>query len=57
MDFIQIQAQDTTGNWRTYSRTQNSSQLILREMSNLKNNFPDRRIRAVDSNGRLVDIL
>lgn len=57
MDFIQIQAQDTTGNWRTYSRTQNSSQLILREMNNLKNNFPDRRIRAVDSNGRLVDIL
>ena len=57
MDLIQIQAQDTTGNWRTYSRTQNSSQLILREMNNLKNNFPDRRIRAVDSNGRLVDIL
>lgn len=57
MDFIQIQTQDTTGNWRTYSRTQNNPQMILREMTQLKSNFPDQRVRAIDSSGRLVDIL
>jgi len=54
---VQIQAQDTTGNWRTYQLTQNISQMILSAMKNLSNQFPSRRVRAVDMDGRLIDIL
>lgn len=57
MEFISIQLQDQSGNWRTYSLTQNSSLLIIQSMKNLKDQFPDCRVRAVDSDGRLVDIL
>ena len=55
MDKIEIQVQDTTGNWRTYSFTQNNSALVLSAMRSLKDQFPDQRVRAVDGNGRLVD--
>jgi len=54
---VQIQLQDTTGNWRTYHVTQNNSQRILSEMQQLSSRFPDQRVRAVDMDGRLVDIL
>lgn len=57
MDYVSIQAQDLSGIWRTYRNVQNNSQRILDEMRSLKSQFPDFRIRAVDSNGRLVDIL
>jgi hypothetical protein len=57
MDQVQIQLQDTTGNWRTYHITQNNSQRILSEMKQLSSRFPDQRVRAVDMDGRLVDIL
>jgi len=56
-DKVQIQLQDTTGNWRTYHVTVNLSQNILAEMKNLQRRFPNNRIRAVDEDGRLVDIL
>ena len=54
---IYIQAQDTTGNWRTYSIVMNHSQRILSEMKSLQSRYPDYRIRAIDSDGRVVDIL
>lgn len=58
MDNIEIQAQDETGNWRTYTTIfQNSSQLIIMSMRQLQWQFPDKRIRAVDGYGRVVDIL
>jgi len=57
MDMIEIQVQDTTGNWRTYTITQNISALILEAMRSLKWQFPDQRVRAVDHNGRLVDLM
>jgi hypothetical protein len=57
MDNIHIQAQDQSGMWRTYHTTINQSQKILIEMQNLKNRYPDFRVRAVDDNGRLVDLL
>lgn len=57
MDMIEIQVQDTTGNWRTYSITQNISALIIEAMRSLKWQFPDQRVRAVDQLGHLVDIL
>lgn len=57
MDNIHIQAQDTSGNWRTYHITLNQPQRILQEMQALKSRYPDYRVRAVDENGRVVDIL
>jgi hypothetical protein len=57
MDMIEIQVQDTTGNWRTYSITQNISAMIVMAMRSLKDQFPDQRVRAVDGNGRIVDFL
>lgn len=57
MDQVHIQAQDTTGMWRTYHTTTNDSQRILQEMQSLKARLPDFRIRAVDNQGKLVDML
>ena len=57
MDRVEIQAQDTTGNWRTYHVTDSNSQRILSEMKSLQQRYPTYRIRAVDQNGRVVDIL
>ena len=57
MDWIDIQLQDSSGNWRTYHRTVNNSQMILARMKELANQFPNQRVRAVDENGRLVDAL
>lgn len=57
MDKVEIQAQDTTGNWRTYHVTDSNSQRILSEMKSLQQRYPTYRIRAVDQNGRVVDIL
>lgn len=56
-DNVEIQAQDGTGNWRTYSYALNNSQRIVNEMRQLSSNYPNARVRAVDSNGRIVDIL
>lgn len=57
MEFISIQLQDQSGNWRTYQQTQNIPLLIRQGMEELKRQFPDLRVRAVDSDERLVDIL
>jgi hypothetical protein len=57
MDSVQIQAQDTSGNWRTYLNVINQSQRIYSEMRSLQSRYPNYRIRAVDQNGRIVDIL
>lgn len=57
MDHVEIQAQDKSGVWRTYYITVNNSQRILSEMQSLKRNLPDYRVRAVDKDGRIVDIL
>jgi len=54
-----IQAQDTSGNWRTYHVTQatGNMQRVLSEMKSLKRQFPEYRIRTIDDDGRVVDIL
>lgn len=57
MDRIDIQTQDTTGNWRTYNSIFSATSMqIQMAMKQLKNQFPDQRVRAVDENGHLVDI-
>jgi hypothetical protein len=57
MEYVSIQAQDLDGVWRTYRNIENNSQRISSEMSDLQRQFPNFRIRAVDYNGRIVDIL
>ena len=54
---IEVQLQDETGNWRTFSVTQNIPPMIIAAEKQLASQFPGKRVRAVDSNGRLVDIL
>jgi hypothetical protein len=54
---IEVQLQDDSGNWRTFSVTQNIPPMIIAAEKQLASQFPGKRVRAVDSNGRLVDIL
>ena len=56
MNYIQIQVQ-ISGLWRTYNVVQNNSQRIVMAMSDLKRQFPEPRVRAVDSSGTVVDLL
>jgi hypothetical protein len=57
MDNVYIQLQDETGNWRTYNITPNQSLLYRQAMQQLRWNFPNARIRAVDQDDRLIDIM
>ena len=57
MNDVYIQVQDSLGNWTTYSITVNDSQMIRARMKELTSQFPNHRIRAIDKNGRVVDIL
>jgi hypothetical protein len=58
MNDVEIQAQDTTGNWRTYHITNiNNAQVVLAEMKSLKSQFPNFRVRALNRTGRLIDLL
>ena len=52
-----IQVQDTTKMWRTVERVQLNLQRIGYELQAIQRRYPDRRVRAVDNNGRLIDLL
>lgn len=55
---VQIQFQDITGNWLTVTIQQyNIPAMIIQEMRQVASQHPDRRVRAVDMNGRVIDIL
>jgi len=56
MDLIDIQIQDYSKNWITVSRVVNNLQRIAFEMRSVQSRYPDRRVRAVDNNGGLVDL-
>lgn len=57
MDTVEIQLLDQTGNWRTYGTTPNQSPLIVEAMRQLQWQFPEARVRAIDSNGSIVNIM
>jgi hypothetical protein len=57
MDMVEIQLQDESGNWRTYSSTQNIPLLYRDGMRQLQWQFPNSRIRTVDSYGRVIDLI
>ena len=56
IDQVKIQLQDESGNWRTMAVTVNVSAIIRARMDEVKRQFPNGRFRAVDANGRLVDL-
>lgn len=53
---IQIQV-NLTGNWRTVSHVMNQGQHITHGMKNAQRTYPNKRIRAVDGEGRMLDML
>lgn len=57
MDWITIQFQDLSGNWRMITQTQNIPAMITSQMRSVQSNYPNSRVRAVDSSGRIVDML
>ena len=57
MNDVEIQLQDKSGMWRTYLITVNNSQMIQIRMKELKDRYPELRVRAVDRSGRLIDML
>ena len=54
---IFIQYQDITGSWYTVMSVDNQDNRIIAGMNTVKSQYPDSRVRAVDENGRVVDIL
>lgn len=56
-EYVQVQAQDRSGMWRTYIWTPNNAQRITQEMNSLKKQFPKFKIRTVDKNGRIIDMM
>ena len=52
-----IQVQDATKMWRTVEQVQLNLQRIGYELQAIQRRYPDRRVRAVDNNGRLIDLL
>ncbi|MGQ3673567.1 hypothetical protein ACT6QG_14355 [Xanthobacter sp. TB0136] len=57
MDQVEIQYQNRTGNWTTVMVVQNLSANILIAMTSTARANPGCRVRAVDRQGRVVDIL
>ncbi len=57
MDNAVIQIQDYSSNWLTVSNVTNNLQRIRYEMRSVQSRYPDRRVRAVGKDGRLIDML
>jgi hypothetical protein len=57
MEYAEVQIQDYGGNWITVSNVVNNIQRIGFELRSVKSRYPDRRVRAVGKDGRLIDLL
>ena len=57
MDYVSVQIQDYGKNWITVSNVVNDLQRIGFELRSVQSRYPNRRVRAVDQNGRLIDLL
>jgi hypothetical protein len=51
---IQVQVNSV---WQTFSYIVNDPQFYLNEMRNAQACYPSHRVRTVDENGRLIDML
>jgi hypothetical protein len=54
---IAIQYQDPLGNWIAAVTVPNQPALILSGMKSVAVLYPGKRVRAVDQDGKLIDIL
>jgi len=52
-----VQIQDLSKLWITVSRVVNDLSRIAYELRSVQSRYPTRRVRAVDNQGRLLDIL
>jgi hypothetical protein len=54
---VEIQIQDQSGTWRTVHTTQNQPQQVLVNMKGIQSRYPDKRVRAIGRDGRVIDLL
>jgi hypothetical protein len=54
---LAIQYQDALGNWITAVTIPNQPPLVLNGMKGVAVLYPGKRVRAVDQDGKLIDIL
>jgi hypothetical protein len=52
-----IQIQDYSKLWVTVVRVVNNLQRIGYELRSVQSRYPDRRVRAIDNQGKLLDML
>ena len=55
--FARVQVQDQTGMWRDTAATTHDPQVYLARMQEATQNHSGMRVRTVDENGRLLDII
>jgi hypothetical protein len=55
--YAKIQIQDSSGVWRDRGTVINDSQYIRKAMASAQMSYPKFRIRAVDFEGGVIDIL
>jgi hypothetical protein len=57
MDYADIQIRDYGGLWLTVSTVVNNLQRIGFELRSVQSRYPNRRVRAIDKSGQLIDLL
>ncbi|MFG1204518.1 hypothetical protein V5F29_19230 [Xanthobacter aminoxidans] len=57
MDQVQIQRQQNSGEWTTVMVVQNLAPNITNALKAAARSNPGCRVRAIDANGRVVDLL
>jgi hypothetical protein len=57
MDYVDVHIQERTGVWVTVSSVFNDLQRIGFELRSVASRYPDRRVRAIDKSGRLIDLI
>lgn len=57
MPYVSIQFQSSTGNWTTVQQVTNGPHNIATGLRTVKSMYPESRVLAVDSAGRLVDMM
>jgi len=57
MNQVQIQYQDSMGNWITQQVVDNIQPYIIQCMKQVSFNSSGKRVRAIDSSGCVIDIL
>jgi len=55
--FVQLQRQMPNGTWSNVHTTVNDSFYYVKAMRDLKRQYPDHRVRVIDTQGRLIDMI